>query len=73
MVDILAIATSVDSAGLRLIYGNIRNSVVTGIRSLKQKNGVSEYIGKDDYSIFNDEDQFNHNTGLIQFQTWPDL
>lgn len=73
VVDILAIATSVDSAGLRLIYGNIRNSVVTGIRSLKQKNGVSEYIGKDDYSIFNDEDQFNHNTGLIQFQTWPDL
>ena len=73
IVDILAITSSVDSAGLRLIYGNIRNSVVTGIRSLKKKNGMSEYIGKDDYSIFNDEDQFNHSPGGTKFKTWPDL
>lgn len=73
VTDLLLITSSIDSAGLRLIYGNIRNSVVTGIRSLKKKNGMSEYIGKDDYSIFNNEDQFNHNPGGTKFKTWPDL
>jgi hypothetical protein len=73
VTDLLLITSSIDSAGLRLIYGNIRNSVVTGIRSLKKKNGMSEYIGKDDYSIFNDEDQFNHSPGETKFKTWPDL
>lgn len=74
-VDILAI-TSVISTGNPTqvtIYGSIRQSVATGIRSLKKKNGMSEYIGKDDYSIFNDEDQFNHNPGGTKFKTWPDL
>lgn len=73
IVDILAVTSSIDSAGLRLIYGNIRNSVITGIRSLKKKNGMSEYIGKDDYSIFNDEEQFNHNPGGSKFKTTPDI
>lgn len=69
LVDLLKITGVVDS----LTYGNIRTSVQIGIRSLKKKNGMSEYIGKDDYSIFNDEDQFNHNTGGTKFKTWPDL
>lgn len=73
IVDILSITNIADSAGLRIISGSVRNSVVTGIRSLKKKNGMSEYIGKDDYSIFNDEDQFNHNPGRTKFKTWPDL
>ena len=30
---------------------------------------MSEYIGKDDYSIFNDEDQLNHSPGETQFKT----
>ena len=69
VVDLLRITGVVDSS----TYGNIRTSVQTGIRALKKKNGMSEYIGKDDYSIFNDEDQFNHNPGSTKFKTWPDL
>lgn len=74
-VDFLAITGTIPTGNPTqvAIYGNIRQSVATGIRSLKKKNGMSEYIGKDDYSIFNDEDQFNHNPGLTQFKTWPDL
>jgi hypothetical protein len=73
IVDILSITNIADSAGLRIISGSVRNSVVTGIRSLKKKNGMSEYIGKDDYSIFNNLDQFNHSPGETKFKTWPDL
>jgi hypothetical protein len=73
MVDILLITNIIPAGQNQLtIYGNIRQSVATGIRSLKKKNGMSEYIGKDDYSIFNDEDQFNHSPGGTKFQTWPD-
>jgi hypothetical protein len=74
-VDLLFLQ-SVDSStttNQMTIYGNIRQSVATGIRSLKKKNGMSEYIGKDDYSVFNDEDNYNHNPGGTKFQTWPDL
>jgi hypothetical protein len=75
IVDLLVI-TSIDSTttpNFMTIYGNIRQSVSTGIRSLKRKNGMSEYIGKDDYSIFNDEDHFNHSPGGTKFYTSPDL
>lgn len=75
IVDLLFLS-SIDSTttpNFMTIYGNIRQSVGTGIRALKKKNGMSEYIGKDDYSIFNDEDQFNHNPGGTKFKTWPDL
>lgn len=75
IVDLLVI-TSIDSTttpNFMTIYGNIRQSVGTGIRSLKRKNGMSEYIGKDDYSIFNDEDHFNHSSGGTKFYTSPDL
>ncbi len=75
VVDLLFLSF-VDSTTIRnrmLIYGSIRQSVGTGIRSLKKKNGMSEYIGKDDYIIFNDEDQFNHSPGGTKFKTWPDL
>ena len=74
-VDLLAITNVIPSGSPTqlFIYGNIRQSVGTGIRSLKKKNGMSEYIGKDDYSIFNDEDQFNHSPGETKFKTWPDL
>ena len=75
IVDLLFLQT-IDSSTVpnqMTIYGNIRQSVATGIRSLKKKNGMSEYIGKDDYSIFNDEDQFNHGPGGTKFKTWPDL
>jgi hypothetical protein len=75
IVDLLVLS-SIDSTttpNYMTIIGNIRQSVGTGIRSLKKKNGMSEYIGKDDYSIFNDEDQFNHNPGGTKFKTWPDL
>ena len=34
---------------------------------------MSEYIGKDDYSIFNDEEEFYHDTGETSFKTTPDL
>ncbi len=75
IVDILAIRSIIPVANSTqvTIYGNIRQSVATGIRALKKKNGMSEYIGADDYSIFNDEDNFNHNPGGTKFQTWPDL
>ena len=33
----------------------------------------NETPGKDDYSIFNDEDHFNHSTGGTKFYTSPDL
>lgn len=76
VVDLLFLS-SVDSTttpNQMTIYGNIRQSVATGIRSLKKANGVSEYIGKDDYSIFNDKDEpWEHNTGRTKFKTWPDL
>jgi len=74
-VDILAITSIIPTGNPTqvAIYGSIRQSVATGIRSLRKKNGMSEYIGKDDYSIFNDEDQFNHSTGGTKFKTWPDL
>jgi hypothetical protein len=74
-VDVLAITQIIPTAlpNQQAIYGNIRASFQTGIRNLKQKNGMSEYIGKDDYSIFNDEDQFNHSPGGTKFKTWPDL
>ena len=75
VVDLLTITGTIPTGNPAqvAIYGSIRQSVATGIRSLKKKNGMSEYIGKDDYSIFNDEDQFNHNPGLTQFKTSPDL
>jgi hypothetical protein len=75
VVDLLFISyiDSTTNPNLMTIYGNIRQSVATGIRSLRKKNRMSEYIGKDDYSIFNDEDQFNHSPGGTKFQTWPDL
>lgn len=72
VVDILKITGHIPATP-EALYGNIRTSVQTGIRSLKKKNGMSEYIGKDDYSIFNDEDQFNHSSGGTKFKTWPDL
>lgn len=74
-VDILAISGFIPIGNTTqvAIYGSIRQSIVTGIRSLKKKNGMSEYIGKDDYSIFNDEDQFNHSPGGTKFKTSPDL
>lgn len=74
-VDLLAITGSIPTGtpSELLIYGNIRQSVLTGLRALKQRNGMSEYIGKDDYIIFNDEDQFNHNPGETKFKTDPDL
>jgi hypothetical protein len=75
IVDLLAITSVIPTGNPTqvAIYGNVRTSVQTGIRSLKKKNGMSEYIGKDDYSIFNNQDQFNHNTGGTRFKTWPDL
>jgi hypothetical protein len=75
VVDILTITSTIPTGNPTqvAIYGSIRQSVATGIRSLKKKNGMSEYIGKDDYSIFNDEDQFNHSPGETKFKTWPDL
>lgn len=75
IVDLLII-TSIDSTttpNFMTIYGSIRQTVGTGIRSMKRKNGMSEYIGKDDYSIFNDEDHFNHSKGGTKFYTSPDL
>lgn len=69
VVDILVITGYIDSS----YSGIIQNSFMSGIRYLKKKNGMSEYIGKDDYSIFNDEDQFNHSPGGTKFKTWPDL
>lgn len=74
-VDILAITGIIPTGtpAQLTIYGNIRQSVATGIRALKKRNGMSEYIGKDDYSIFNDEDQFNHSPGDVQLKSWPDL
>lgn len=59
-VDVLRI-TNIIPGTRETLYGNIRTSVQTGIRSMKMKNGMSGYIGKDDYSIFNNQDQFNHN------------
>lgn len=75
VVDLLAITQVIPTGNPTqvAIYGNIRQTVQTGIRSLKMKNGMSEYIGKDDYNIFNNLDQFNHNTGETKFKTWPDL
>lgn len=74
-VDLLTITGIIPVANTTqvAIYGNIRQTVQSAIRSLKKKNGMSEYIGKDDYSIFNDEDQFNHSPGGTKFKTWPDL
>lgn len=74
-VDLLAITGIITTGNPTqvAIYGNIRQTIATGIRSLKKKNGMSEYIGKDDYSIFNDQDQFNHSPGGTKFKTWPDL
>lgn len=75
IVDLLFLQTvdTTTTPNQMTIYGNIRQSVATGIRSLKMKNGVSEYIGKDDYSIFNDKDQWEHTMGGTKFRTWPDL
>lgn len=75
VVDFLAITSVIPTGNPTqvAIYGSIRTSVQTGIRSLKKKNGMSEYIGKDDYSIFNNQDQFNHSPGGSKFKTWPDL
>ena len=39
-----------------------------GLRSLKKANGMSEYIGKDDYFIFNDEEQFNHSLSELSLK-----
>jgi hypothetical protein len=71
IVDLITIVSP--SNQQTTLSGNIRTSVATGIRSLKKKNGMSEYIGKDDYSIFNNQDQFNHSPGGTKFKTWPDL
>ncbi|MDB5193708.1 MAG: hypothetical protein JWQ96_3271 [Segetibacter sp.] len=75
IIDFLAIASviPVTNSNAMTIYGNVRQSYKTVIRSLKMKNGMGEYIGKDDYSIFNDEEQFNHSTGGTKFNTTPDL
>ena len=75
VVDILAITQVIPTSTPTqvAIYGSIRQTVQTGIRSLKKKNGMSEYIGKDDYIIFNNLDQFNHSTGGTKFRTSPDL
>lgn len=75
VLDILSITNTIPTGNPTqlALYGFVRQSVVTGIRSLKQKNGMSEYIGKDDYSIFNDEEEFYHNTGGTMLKTWPDL
>lgn len=70
IVDILAITGVIPPGD---IYGNIRASVATGIRSLKQANSASEYIGKDDYDIHNDLDEWPHSTGGTTFRTKPDL
>lgn len=75
VVDLLFLS-SVDSTttpNQMTIYGNIRQSVATGIRSLKEANGKSEYIGKDDYEIRNDNEDWFHSTGETTFRTSPDL
>lgn len=74
-VDILTITSVIPTgtANQMTVYGSIRQTVAMGIRSLKKKNGMSEYIGKDDYSIFNDQNAFNHSPGITQLTTWPDL
>lgn len=72
IVDILNITGVVSDS---TIYANIRQSVVTGIRSLKKKNGMSETIGPNEYSIFNDADEFIHRPygATVYIKTWPDL
>lgn len=74
-VDVLTITAVVIGGNptFATMTGSIRQSWATGIRSLKKKNGMSEYIGKDDYSIFNDEEEFNHSPGGTKFKTTPDL
>lgn len=75
IVDLLFLQTvdSTTTPNQMTIYGNIRQSVQTGIRSLKKKNGMSEYIGKDDYDIRNNNHHWVHDPGLTNFTTWPDL
>lgn len=74
-VDLLFLQTidSSTTANYMTIYGNVRQSVQTGIRSLKRKNNMSEYIGKDDYEIRNNNEHWVHNPGGANFTTWPDL
>jgi hypothetical protein len=75
LVDVLAITSVIPTGNPTqvAIYGSVRTSVQTGLRAMKKKNGMSETIGSDVYSIFNNQDQFNHSPGGTKFKTWPDL
>ena len=72
VVDLITLASPIDPNVL-VLSGTIRSSVQSAITALKSKNGMSEYIGNNTYSIFNDADQFNHSPGSTKFKTWPDL
>jgi hypothetical protein len=75
IVDVLAITNIIPTGNPTqvAIYGNIRRSIATGIRSLVVPNLNSDYIGKDDYSISVSEDEWEHAQGQTTFKTWPDL
>lgn len=51
----------------------VDQSINIGERALNKQNGMSEYIGTVDISIFNSQDYFEHNPGDFKYKTWPDI
>lgn len=75
--QILNITGVVPPVGPNGEYGPL-NAVVDqtiniGERALNKQNGMSEYIGTVDISIFNSSNYFEHNSGDFKYKTWPDL